>query len=185
MVKNFYKKIIAILSIVTIVFLSIGILNYFHIYEGLDTDMNSGEENGEVRAVSHLKKTSTPNAVGEMLSSTLQLYDPKLVADRINSTADQLTAIAQNVDSSKFAALYSTFIDKLNEPSTPSSKNGIISNATIANSYLNVLDNPRTTIKPTVDSNINDVVSSGPSSSINASTIDNYSPSTSVVIPFP
>lgn len=166
MVKNFYKKIIAILSIVIIVFLSIGILNYFHIYEGLDNS-DTSNDGSVVQAVTKIKSSTTPNAVADMLSSTLQLYDPKLVADRINSTADQLTAIAQNVDSSKFAALYSTFIDKLNPPYAPSSKSGIVSNATIANSYLKTLDNIGTTTK-TVTPN---VVASGPSTTINASAL--------------
>ena len=162
MSKFFLKKIIAILTIVTIVFLSIGMLKYFHIYEGLDSDADEME----VRAVSHLQKDKTPNAVTDMLTSTLQLYDPKLVADRINSTADQLNSIAQNVDSSKFAALYNTFLDKLNPPYTPSVKNGIVSKATIANSYLNVLDSPSMNVS-------SNVVAAGPSTTINASSVNN------------
>jgi hypothetical protein len=170
MSKLFLKKIIAILTIVTIVFLSIGILKYFHVYEGLDTNT----DDNEIRAVSHLQKEKTPNAVTDMLVSTLQLYDPKLVADRINSTADQLNAIAKNVDSSKFAALYGTFLEKLNPPYETSAKSGIVSNATIANSYLNTQDSPAMNTS-------SNVVASGPSTTINASSVNNTNSSTKLM----
>jgi len=102
------------------------------------------------------------------LTSTLQSYGPKMIADGINASADQINAVLQNVDSAKFASLYNTLLTKINPPYPPSSSGGITSNANIANAFFNAL---ATGSAGSGSGSAGGVVAAGPATTINASDV--------------
>jgi len=169
MAKGAYKNLIKHLTILSIIILIVAfILGSFRSshYEGLDTIAN-GDTN-EVRAVPHLQASGniTPySATVDQLTATVQAYGPKVIADGINSSADQLNAVVQNIDASKFASLYHTILSKLNPPYDASSSGGT-SNFNIANSFLNAFSGP----KPST------VVAAGPTTTINAAPVSSSGP---------
>jgi hypothetical protein len=171
MAKGAYEKLKNRIIILTIIILVIAFLLVFFrsaSYEGLNNSDISGDTN-EVRAVSHLHAigdASPYSATAKQLASTLQAYGPKMIADGINASADQINAVLQNVDSAKFASLYDTLLTKINPPYTPSSGGGITSNANIANAFFNAF---------TKSGGSEGVVAAGPATTINASPISGSS----------
>jgi hypothetical protein len=171
MAKVAYKKLINRFIILVLIILVVAFL--FRVfrstsYEGLE----SGDTN-EVRAVSHLHAvgSATPySATADQLTSTLQAYGPKMIADGINASADQINAVLQNVDSAKFASLYNTLLTKINPPYPPSSSVGITSNANIANAFLNTLS-AMGSGSGSSGSAGGGVVAAGPATTINASAV--------------
>lgn len=156
--NKFYTKIIQLLIIVIFVFLLTGVLRFFQLSEGLsnsDTVSNvaspmsvmNGADTNESRAVSKVQGETSTTGAGAALALAAQM-NPNMLSNVINMSADQLNNALQNVDSSKFIALYDTFLKKLNPP-YPVSNTVVNTNAAVVN---------------------NAIVSSGPSSSINAST---------------
>jgi len=170
MAKGAYKKLINRFIILALIILVVAFL--FRVfrstsYEGLE----SGDTN-EVRAVSHLHAvgTATPyGAAADQLTSTLQSYGPKMIADGINASADQINAVLQNVDSAKFASLYNTLLTKINPPYPPSSSGGITSNANIANAFFNALATGSAGSGSA--GSAGGVVAAGPANTINASAV--------------
>lgn len=110
--------------------------------EGMDntTDtIDTTHDTNEKRAVSHIfsNNTGAPTSTTNAIVSALQSYDPKFLANLINTSAENLTQVLQNIDKEKIEQLRQTLISKLNDPITPSSGNTIHSNSTIANSLFN------------------------------------------------
>lgn len=169
MAKGAYKNLIKHLTILSIIILVIAFIFgscRSTSYEGMDTVIDGDTD--EVRAVSHLKvsgSTTPYSATANQLASTIQAYGPKVIADGINASADQLNTVLQNVDSSKFASLYNTILTKMNPPYNPSSSSSINSNFNIANSFLNALSGSNSTA----------VVAAGPATTINATPISSSS----------
>jgi len=171
MAKGAYKKLINRFIILALIILVVAFLFWVFrstSYEGLE----SGDTN-EVRAVSHLHAvgSATPySATANQLTSTLQAYGPKMIADGINASADQINAVLQNVDSAKFASLYNTLLTKINPPYPPSSSGGITSNANIANAFFNALATGSGSAGSGSGS-AGGVVAAGPATTINASVV--------------